>query len=103
MPNRPPTHQARGYHHAKRAQRRIRQRTRDDSFYSQARWRRFRLLVLQAEPLCRHCKAVGFTVPATDVDHIVDRLERPELAFVESNCQALCHSCHSRKTRKAHA
>lgn len=77
-------------------------RTINDAFYSMAPWRRFREWFLARHPLC--CdpwgKHHGAFELATDVDHIIPRRERPELTFTELNCQALCHGCHSIKTRR---
>lgn len=60
-----------------------------------AAWQKLRAAVLMGESLCRHCAAIGLTVPATDVDHMNgaddNRLE---------SLQPLCHECHSRKTAK---
>ncbi len=58
-----------------------------------AAWQRLRASVLADEPLCRHCKARGLIVRATDVDHMngADDNRRESL-------QPLCHECHSRKT-----
>jgi len=55
------------------------------------RWRRLRRMVLNREPLCVRCG-----VPATDVDHIVPRSRGGGDDF--ENLQAMCRSCHSRKT-----
>ena len=41
----------------------------------------------------------GRYVRATDVDHIVPHRGDPALFWDEENWQALCHSCHSKKTR----
>ena len=50
---------------------------------------------LQAEPLCRDCKAKGITTAATEVDHIVP------LALggsdVDDNCRPLCRECHLKR------
>lgn len=64
------------------------------------RWRRLRLRVLRAEPTCRACKAIGRVTPASEVDHILPRRERPELTYEVENLQPLCKPCHSRKTRR---
>jgi len=63
-----------------------------------ASWRRLRLATLQAEPLCRACKAEGRITPATDVDHITPRKQGG--TDHPSNLQALCHAHHSRKTSR---
>lgn len=62
-----------------------------------ARWRRLRLLVLRAEPLCRECGTEGRVTPAADVDHITPL--RRGGTNDRRNLQPLCHSCHSRKTQ----
>ena len=66
-------------------------------FYNKQVWKRLRLQFLRAHPLCAEHLARGETVPATDVDHIV-ALPRGE-ALDPANLRALCHSCHSAKTR----
>lgn len=58
-----------------------------------ATWRRLRLMVLRAEPLCRQCGA-----PATDVDHILP-LARGGTNEA-GNLRSLCAGCHSRKTNR---
>ena len=55
-----------------------------------ARWQRLRRMFLRGHPFCA-CGAV-----ATDADHIVPR--RRGGTDDEDNLQALCHTCHSRKT-----
>ncbi len=39
-------------------------------------------------------------LPSSSVHHILDRRQRPDLAFEWSNLQALTQSCHSRITRE---
>jgi 5-methylcytosine-specific restriction protein A len=59
-------------------------------------WRGWRLAILQREPLCRHCRAKGLVVPATEVDHI--RPKQDGGAESWENLQPLCKACHARKT-----
>lgn len=58
-----------------------------------ARWQRLRKLYIRKHPVCVECGA-----PATDVDHIVPR--RCGGSDDESNLQALCATCHNRKTNR---
>ena len=58
-----------------------------------ADWRRARARYLRDHPLCAIC---GET--ATHVDHVVAHRGDPALFWDESNWQALCASCHARKT-----
>lgn len=78
-----------------------RQHKAERSFYWSSRWREFRKWFLgqAANALCGECLKIGRTTPAVDVHHIKPRLDYPELAFEASNCEGLCHACHSRKTR----
>lgn len=58
------------------------------------RWRKYRRWFLRGNPLCVRCGAA-----ATDVDHIVEIAGQGDpLFWNESNHQALCHRCHSKKT-----
>ncbi len=59
-----------------------------------AAWAKLRESVLNMEPLCRHCKAMGLIVAATEVDH----MNGPDDNRLES-LQPLCKSCHSKKTQ----
>ncbi len=63
-----------------------------------SRWRKARQEYLKLNPLCVRCGA-----PATDVDHIIPHRGNQALFWDVNNWQALCHSCHSRKTQKEDA
>lgn len=62
-----------------------------------ARWNRFRLRVLRAYPICA---VEGCDRPARDVDHIDGLGPLGPRGYDWDNLQALCASCHSRKTVK---
>ena len=70
----------------------------DKRFYAGTRWRNLRTWVLDQCPLCVRCREKGLTVLAKHVDHVIDRKERPDLAYDDTNLESLCHSCHSKKT-----
>lgn len=71
---------------------------------SSARWRRVRLLTLQAQPLCADIygvhAAAGRVEIATQVDHIQGLATHPELAYALENLSALCTACHARKSQE---
>ena len=59
-------------------------------------WRRLRERVLARDPICQDCYKRGHIQPATDVDHVSGDPSDNSMR----NLQGLCHSCHSRKTRR---
>jgi len=63
-----------------------------------ARWRDVRAAYLASHPLCVDCLKRGRPVAATEVHHIV-RLSKGG-DHGENNLIALCHGCHSRRTRR---
>lgn len=62
----------------------------DRRFLQSRRWReKLRPWQLSREPLCEHCKALGHTVPAQEVDHIVRPRGDRTLQTSASNWQSL--------------
>jgi 5-methylcytosine-specific restriction endonuclease McrA len=60
------------------------------------RWKGLRLEALRRDGwACVQCGASGLL----EVDHIKPVRDAPELSFDLGNLQALCRSCHTRKTR----
>ena len=68
-------------------------------FYNSKAWRDTSAIVLRDEPLCRECLKHGKTKSSRIADHIVPINEGGELLHMD-NLQALCWSCHSKKTNK---
>ena len=66
--------------------------------YCTVRWRKLRRQKLTEDPLCAHCQAIGKVTPATQVDH-VRPINQGGDPWAWDNLQALCASCHSRKTK----
>lgn len=61
-----------------------------------SRWQTFRAWFLLHHPICNDCGVA----PATDVHHEQPLREAPERQYDESNCSALCHSCHAIRTAR---
>ena len=63
-------------------------------------------MVLADSPICTDPfgihRRIGRYELASDVDHMIPRDVRPDLALDHGNLQPLCKSCHSKKTRKEH-
>lgn len=66
--------------------------------YNTTRWRKYRVSFLKANPLCVMCKPK--LNASTVVDHIIPHKGDIKLFWDKSNHQALCYSCHNRKTAK---
>lgn len=62
------------------------------------RWQQVSKNFLSSHPFCEECKKHGINNLATEVDHITPHRGNKELFWDETNWQALCHSCHSKKT-----
>jgi hypothetical protein len=69
--------------------------------YCSARWRRFRALQLQRQPLCVACEKEGRITMATDVDHIRPVTGPDDESFLRfSAVQSFCAAHHSQKTAR---
>jgi 5-methylcytosine-specific restriction protein A len=67
-----------------------------DAVQRSPRWPALRLAALRRDDFkCVQCGARG----RLEVDHKVPVRSAPEMAFELGNLQALCRSCHSKKTR----
>src|SRR5579863_9629475 len=65
-----------------------------------ATWRRLRVMHLNSNPLCIVCLAEDRVTVATEVDHRIPIIVRPDLRLDMANLDSLCASCHSKKTRR---
>lgn len=70
-----------------------------DPFYGTYQWKQLRDRFIANNPLCKPCEDAGITTASLIADHILERADRPDLELDEENLQAMCLSCHSRKTR----
>lgn len=66
-------------------------------FYRSAEWNKARRRFLARHPLCELCLRENRIVPAVVVDHIKEIADGGAL-LDERNFQALCSTCHNRKT-----
>ena len=63
---------------------------------STKRWKVLRMAILERDSFrCKSCGGAG----RLEVDHIKPVRSHPALSYEPSNLQALCPSCHTRKTR----
>lgn len=61
-----------------------------------ARWKILRMEILERDGFrCKACGCGG----RLEVDHVKPVRSHPELAYSPGNLQALCPSCHTKKTR----
>jgi 5-methylcytosine-specific restriction protein A len=62
--------------------------------YNTAQWRALRKAQLQAQPLCERCKAKGFLVAATVVNHRKPHKGDQRLFFDPTGLESTCKPCH---------
>ena len=70
----------------------------DRSFYWSTAWRKYREGFLLLNPWCEWCmkESPPHYALATQVDHRIPRVERPDLSFDPNNCRGACASCHAK-------
>lgn len=61
-------------------------------------WEKYRKNFLMQNPLCVDCLKEGTYTPANVVDHIIPHKGSRAIFWDESNHQAMCTTCHNRKT-----
>jgi 5-methylcytosine-specific restriction protein A len=65
------------------------------------KWHKQRTQYLKANSLCVSCLAKDKPVTATEVDHVKPHLgDLGDIFWNQDNWQALCKSCHSKKTKR---
>jgi 5-methylcytosine-specific restriction enzyme A len=62
-----------------------------------ARWRRYRVTYLAANPLCVVCQKEGRVTPATVVDHVQAHKGDPALMWDPANHRAVCAPHHNER------
>lgn len=67
---------------------------------STKRWQDLRLLKLKRDPLCQNHLRRERLVPATEVDHVIPLVDRPDLAYELENLSSVCRPCHNKKTAR---
>jgi RecJ-like exonuclease len=71
----------------------------DLQFYNSKSWRTLSAQYRKENPVCEVCERKGIIRQATVCDHIKPSRLYPELREDWSNLQALCDSCHQKKSR----
>ena len=68
-------------------------------FYVSTAWVKIRTAYIREYPLCEVCSRKDIVTAATEVDHKIPIKIDYELRLEWSNLNALCHRCHSKKTK----
>lgn len=64
------------------------------------KWVNYSKQYLKVNPFCVRCLEDGVYTPSAVTDHIIPHRQDKDLFWDISNHQALCKSCHDRKTAK---
>ena len=63
--------------------------------YNSKRWKEVRVKAMVRDScMCGPCKKEGVDTIATEVHHIKELKDRPDLAFDLDNLESICHACH---------
>ena len=68
-------------------------------FYVSTGWVKIRTAYIREHTLCEICTKKGLVVAATEIDHITPIKIDYDLRLEWTNLMALCHRCHSKKTK----
>lgn len=68
--------------------------------YKTSQWRKIRAIKIQKNPLCEICFKKGNQSISKNVDHIIDHKGNIKLFLDYKNLQALCVSCHRKKSAR---
>ena len=71
----------------------------NSKIYTSRQWRNLRKLVLHRQPICVHCEKKNKFITANTIDHIKPINQGGSVWDVD-NLQALCSSCHNKKSAK---
>lgn len=62
-------------------------------------WNNYSKRFLTVNPWCVECEKQGHMTPSTQTDHKIPHRGNQQLFWDPNNHQALCASCHSKKTQ----
>ena len=78
----------------------VKKRT-DNLAWRSTKGQKIRAMYLADHPYCFDCMTVfARPVPATEVHHVLEQIDRPDLVFDTDNMVALCHACHNKRHGK---
>ncbi len=69
------------------------------SIYNSIQWRKLRQMILHKQPICVMCEQKNRYTTANTIDHILP-INKGGAVWAIDNLQALCSSCHNRKSAR---
>lgn len=72
--------------------------TKHQDVYNSGTWRRIRNAYMKKHQLCEHCLLLNIITASFICDHIEEIEDNYDRRFDRTNLQALCQSCHNKKT-----